>query len=292
MTTLIADGNNLVMRGIHAMARRGLGADGVATGPLLVVINSLSRHIREERPDKVVVCWDNGPSAFRLALYPEYKAHRSTVDPAMDEAKRNTFGLVKEFLSLAGVHHLDRPGFEADDLISYYVSRREPGERVVILSSDKDFLQLLDDDVEQVRLSAGGAPTDRWTRQRVIEEYGTEPQHLALAMALAGDVSDGVPGVRGYGMKTAIKRLSQAGWSLEQIKHESVRDNWDQVQTSLRLVDLREPHPDMVLPSLPPFEPTRPDSALFEALVAFLVRYELESVRGRVYAGGLWRESP
>lgn len=457
MSTLLVDGNNVAMRAVHAMGRSDLAADGVPTGPLMVAINSLSRHIREEAPDRAVVVWDRGPSEFRTALYPAYKANRPAVpDFAFDETKRSTFGLIREFLALCGIHQIDRPGYEADDLIAYYCSvapreeqvvilssdksetpilvspqdaervqtrtwqirsdgyvqngtsrggryvstmlhrfimglepgdprsvdhhdgnplnnrranlrvtthaqnqqnraetkdwgsssyrgvswsktrdkwiaygyldghqhhlgyfedeheagqvaldwrrenmpfadRQEPSPtKVVILSSDKDFLQLLDDGsstgraVEQVRLSSGGADTDRWTAARVVEEYGCQPTDLALAMALAGDTSDNVPGVPRFGMKTAIKHLAKAGWDLDKIEHPAVREHWGQVQTSLALVDLRTPPPGLDLPPLPPFETTGPTSVMYEDLLAFLARYRLDSVRTRLYAGDLW----
>jgi 5'-3' exonuclease len=273
------------------MARTSLSADGVNTGPLMVFINTLSRHVREEDPDRLVVCWDGGRSAFRVALYPEYKANRlQAPDPEFDERKRGTFALAREFLALSGIHQIDRPGFEADDLISWYVHHRPAGERAVILSSDKDFLQLLCDEVEQVRLSSGGADTDRWTVQRVREEHGCEPEHLALAMALAGDISDGVPGVPRFGMKTALKNLAKSGWSLDAVEHPAVREHWGQVQVALRLVDLRTPPEGLALPELPMFEPTDPSSAMYEGLLSFLTRYRLESVRQRLYVGGLWKE--
>lgn len=286
--TLLIDGNNAAMRGIHAMARSGLSADGVATGPLLAFINSLSRHVREERPDRVVVCWDAGPSEFRVALAPNYKAHRKQPDPAMDETKRTAFGLMKEFLSLAGVHQVERHGFEADDLIAYYVHHRPLGDSAVIVSGDKDFLQLVGPRVEQVRLSAGGAPTDRWTRQRIVDEYGCEPSHLALAMALAGDATDGVPGVPRFGMKTAIKTLAKFGWDLDAIDHPTVTEYKEQVATSLLLVDLRSPRRDLTLPPIPAWNPTRLGDLLFQDLVMWLVRYEMSTIKQKVYSDTLW----
>lgn len=291
MTTLIVDGNNVVMRAIHAMARSPLSADGVATGPLLVFINSISRHVREEQPDKVVVCWDSGPSEFRVALDPAYKAHRAQADPAFDEAKRTHFGLAKEFLALANIHQVERPGYEADDLIAWYWWATPREEKTVILSSDKDFLQLVDRSTEQVRLSAGGAPTDRWTLERVREEFGCEPDQLALAMALAGDASDGVPGVPRFGMKTAIKHLTKHEWDLDAaIEHPKVVEHRDQVEVALQLVDLRTPRPELVLPTVPVFSPTISGSVLYEGMMEYLVRYRMDSIKARVHTNTLWRD--
>jgi DNA polymerase-1 len=297
VSVLLLDANNLTMRGIHAMAKSTLSADGVPTGPLLVVINALSKHIREERPDRVVACWDAGPSRARQALFPAYKANRPQVSADFDHGKRTTFGLVKEFLALAGIHQVEREGYEADDLIAWYVGNRwqSPPKGIwgtaVVLSSDKDFLQLVGPGVEQVRFTSGGGPTDRWDLHRVEEEYGCLPEHLPLVMALAGDVSDGIPGVPRFGTKTAVKALVKADWVLEAVDHPGVREHWDQVQTSLQLVDLRTPLPELHLPALPMFAPTAPGSALFDSLVSFLTRYQLDSVRNRFYTGDLWKDS-
>lgn len=287
VTILIADGNNICMRSIHAMERSGLSVNGVPTGPLLVFINSVSRHIREEKPDRMVVCWDSGPSAFRMALDPNYKAHRKQFSVEAEESKHSSFSLAKEFLALANIHQVERPGFEADDLIAAYIASRA-GERSVILSSDKDFLQLIDHQVDQVRLSSGGAETDRWTEDRVREEYGCEPRHLALAMALAGDVSDGVPGVPGFGMKTAIKVLAKSGWDLAAVEHPKVSAHRDQVDLSLQLVDLLTPVIEM--PSVPEFDPTVPGSALYEQFIQFLTRYRMDSIKAKVFTNTLWKE--
>lgn len=289
---LLVDGNNLAMRSVHAMARSPLSADGVRTGPALVFVNALSKHVRGEQPERVVVCWDSGPSIFRTALYAGYKANRTPPSSGIDESKRTAFALIKEFLALANVHQVERAGYEADDLLAWYVGTRVPDERTVILSSDKDFLQLLAPDVQQIRLSSGGAPTDRWTVERVREEFGCEPEHLALAMALAGDETDGVPGVPRFGMKTALKHLARHGWSLDAIDHPAVQEHREQVEIALRLVDLRRPAEGLVLPSLPPFEPTRTDSALFGTLVSFLLRYQMDTIKSRIYSGELWKEQP
>lgn len=302
MTTLVADGNNMAMRAIHAMARSDLSADGVNTGPLHVFINSISRHVREEQPDRVVVCWDSGPSRYRMGLYPAYKGTRKDAPTEIEESKTSTFSLVKEFLAVAGIHQVERPGFEADDLIAYYVHQREPTEKAVILSSDKDFLQLLESDesewhgevevrrgsVEQVRLSAGGAATDRWTALRVIEEIGCRPAHLTAAMALAGDAGDNVPQVPGVGLKTAVKWLEKADWDLWSIGHPKMAEYRDQIQISYALVDLQSLPVGLVLPPIPDFEPTQPGSVMYEGLLSFLDRYRLTSTKERLLANTLW----
>ena len=295
MTVLLIDANNVAMRAVHAMARSGLSnSEGVATGPLLNFINTLSKHVREEQPRSVGVCWDGGRSSRRVMLHPEYKGHRLDAPDEVEEAKHSVFALAKEFCTLAGLFHVERPGMEADDLIAYYWRHRNPGERTVILSSDKDFLQLVGDRVEQVRLSSAGTPTDRWTVQRVRDEMGTDPDRLPHAMALAGDASDNVTGVPRFGMKTAIKTIGKyyplLNWWEETLRDPKVEPYADQARLNYDLVDLRETHDESLhLPALPSFTPTTPGSAMYEPLLSFLTKHQMKSVTSRFLDGSLWR---
>lgn len=310
MTVLLIDANNVAMRSLHAMAKSGLSSDdGVPTGPLLAFINALSKHIREEQPRSVGVCWDGGRSARRVAASPEYKAHRLAGPDEVEDNKHSVFSMAKEFCTLAGLYHVERPGMEADDLIAHYWRWRNPGEKTVLVSNDKDFLQLLEPRVEQVRLSSNNTPTDRWTRERVIEEMGCLPDHLPYAMALAGDASDNVFGIRGFGMKTAIKAVikgtqeqlervasgdltvDEAGhWFSRVLEQPKIAPHVDQVRLNYDLVDLRETHdPGLHLPALPLFTPTAPGSALYEPLLSFLTKYQMKSVTSRLVDGSLWK---
>jgi DNA polymerase I len=293
MTVLLVDANNVAMRSIHAMARSGLSAHGVSTGPLLAFVNTLSKHIREEQPDRVAVCWDGGRSEHRVALDEQYKAHRLSMDPQDEENKHSVFALAKEFCSLAGLHHVERPGVEADDLIAYHWRTHRPlDEKVVILSSDKDFLQLLiEGQVEQVRLSSSGTPTDRWTADRVRTEMGCDPKHLPYAMALAGDDADNVPGVPRFGMKTAVKTLAKYEFNLDTALRNDHRlvDHVDRVRLNLSLVDLRESVMGQHLPALPLFRPTAPGDVTYPLLLSFLTQHQMKSVQSRLYEQALWK---
>lgn len=275
------------------MARSGLSdADGVPTGPLLAFINTISKHIKEEQPRSVAVCWDGGRSERRVSASPEYKATRVDGPAEVEDVKHGVFALAKEFCTLAGLHHVEVRGYEADDLIALYWRQRNPGERAVIVSSDKDFLQLVDERVDQVRLSSAGTPTDRWTKQRVIEEYGCHPRSLTYALALAGDVSDNVIGIRGFGMKTAIKTLNkydEGDWQ-SVLADPKVAPFAEQVNLNLTLVDLRNMHDaNLRLPALPSWSPTAPGSVMYEHLLSFLTKHQMKGVTSRLIDGSLWR---
>lgn len=298
MTVLLVDANNLTMRGVHAMSRSNLSAEGIPTGPLLVVINALSRHIREEKPDKVVMCWDSGASVYRKGLYADYKANRGP--SSTDDVKEGTFALVKEFLALAGIHQVERPGYEADDIIAAYVHHyadnvyADPVEtKVVIASSDKDFLQLLGPGVEQIRFTDRDKDTERWYNQRVQDEYGCTPAHLLMAMALAGDTSDNIPGVPRFGLKTAVKVLDKHEWDWEDtLTDPKVIEHADRARLNLALIDLTIPHKELGLPALPQFRPTTASSINWSSLESFLLTYQMQSVLRRLYKGLLWEDAP
>lgn len=285
---MVVDGNNILMRAVKAMEHTGLSSHGVATGPLVSFINTLSHHAREERPDSLVVCWDSASSdRWRNSLQADYKGTRA--DSSGYDFKDSAFALAKEFCSLANIIQETRRTFEADDLIAARWRLRNTAGRFVILSNDKDFLQLLDPGVEQIRVSSGGAPTDRWDYDRVIEDVGVEPERIPLVMALTGDVSDNVIGVRGIGPVKAKKMLAASDWHLDSIDSPVVQESLERVKSNLGMVDLRNPPvaPE-VITITNGFKPTSFGSLFHNDFIAFLQRYELRSVLTRYLHGELW----
>jgi DNA polymerase-1 len=249
--------------------------------------------VRAEQPDSVVACWDGGRSEYRSGIFPDYKANRAE-RPADDPVR--PFGLVKEFLTLANFQHVERAGWEADDLIGRYCQlHREhrlgarDGE-VVIISSDHDLLQLVGGGVTQVKVSSR-PPDDRWDAERVVRDLGCTPELLPYSMALQGDPGDGVPGMRGIGPKKAVRLLEAASGQWGVLLDSLSPENRGLVELSHRLVDLREmPYETLGLRVTSPaaFRPTLPGDALFALLLDFLNRYQLRSVVERVTAGTLW----
>lgn len=294
MRIMLIDGNNLLMRAVFAAERVPLQADGVPTAALLIFINLLSRHIKEEEPTHVVLCWDGGRSAYRTQMYPAYKANRGP--SAANQDDNGPFSQAKEFLALAGIHYVERGGWEADDLIAAYwqnARRDYPDAEVVILSGDKDMLQLLDAQTTQVR-PVSAPPTDRWDAARVFGHYGVPAEHLSKAMALIGDTSDNIPGVRGIGPKKADKILLLANYDLDSAVASLTQDQQRLAQLSFLLVDLcamSYSQHGLVLVHPPAFRPTTFDGVLSSPLLRYLDRYLLESVKTRLAAQTLWRES-
>jgi len=280
---LLVDANNLFLRAWHATRHEAMTVGEESTASLVVFTNTLLRHIREEKPDRVAVCWDGGGSAYRSRLLPSYKANRfaGTSDRAKRERK-----LIKEFLSLAGVFHVERPGVEADDLIAKYWHDAE--EDVVLVSEDKDFLQLVGPNPQGHECVVLRSTGERWAPDDVYDKMDAFPLELPYVMALTGDVSDNVPGVPGIGPKKAVQLLREAGWWLGAIEHPDVRQMAPQVLLNHVLVNLRLPLPGLELPAPPPFTPTTRGSALYDGLLDFMERYRLKGLLARAVSGTLW----
>lgn len=291
---VVVDGNNLLYRAVKAMERSSLSVDGVPTGALLVFINSLSRHVREEQPDRLVVCWDGGRSQYRTAIYGGYKANRTSHDDVVDDPE-GPFALAKQFLTLANIHHVIHPGYEADDVIAAYWRNKEKDHRLIVISGDKDFFQLLDGWTELAR--PGGDDTDRWTANRVRTVLKCKPEDIPKVMALTGDSGDGVPGVPGFGHITACKALAAHNWSLDDLLMTSdakwakkIAGHHDDIVRNKLLVDLREPIPGLSVEPPPRFEPTDPGGMLWQPLLEFLLRFKLVTVQERLLHKILWHQ--
>jgi 5'-3' exonuclease len=298
VSTVLIDGDNLLVRAWKAAERPGRpvmrSSDGTATGALVIFINQLSCHLRAEEVDAAVVCWDSGPSEYRTAIYPAYKASRHVPTGDEEEAPERPHSLAKAFLTLAGIHQVERRGWEADDLIAAYLQRRSAALDYVIVSSDHDLLQLLGYGVTQVKVSSK-PPLDRWDATRVQVELGCQPFMIPYSMALQGDPGDDVPGLEGIGPKKAVKLLERErfDWAavLDAVEAERGPADRATVELAYRLVDLRErPYESLglVLAPPPPFRPTGPGDAAYGDLRAFLDRYELHTAARRLVAGELW----
>lgn len=289
MTALVVDGTNLLLRAVYATENRvRLSSHGVDTTALVVFVNMLSRLVRAERPDRLVICWDGGRSERRLALYPQYKASRKVLGEDFTSYRDTSASLLQEFLTLAAIPYITGPGIEADDLIAaFWHGHREDGEEVLIASADKDFLQLLDEGTTLLRPSAGNNVPERWNGNRVREEYGCEPADLPTVFALAGDQVDDIPGIPGYGVKTAVKRLKEADWNWEAIEDPRVRLRASQVTRNLALVDLRETESSYVAPL---FRPTDYGTPFWDMLLSFLDTYELAKIKKNLLFRTLWKD--
>lgn len=295
MTILLVDGNNILIRAVEATRRTAMNApDGTNTSALVAFTGTLSRYTRQIRPYKVLVLWDSTSGLmpnWRKSIYPPYKANRPS---GPDEYRRASRDMVTDFLRLAGIAQLGIMGHEADDLIgAYWRTLRMP---MTILSNDKDLLQLTGpnphgEQCNQIRISSSDTDTELWTPERVEEHYGCTPEQLPIAMSLAGDTSDNIPGVPRIAMKFAVKHLSAAGWDLDKVEHKGIQAHRDQIALYRQLVDLRVPMDsiDSTIPIPPPFMPTMPGSGQpWQQLYTFLSDYGMTRTIARLVSKQLW----
>lgn len=207
---LLIDGFNLVYRcffATPALAR----SDGFPTNALHGWVKSVWRLIDQERPDHTVVFFDLGGSQDRLALHPEYKAQRAEM-PAELALQIEPVKKVTRALGLAAV---EQDGVESDDLLaSCAVARAAMGDEVLIVSSDKDFAQIVGERIRILLPPPSAQPKLGWRlldAAGVKEKFGVAPERIVDYLALIGDSSDNIPGLSGVGPKTALKWIERHG---------------------------------------------------------------------------------
>ncbi len=204
---ILVDGNNLLFRSYFATAYQGVimrNSKGFPTNALYGFINMMNKIIKEEEPNYILVAFDKGKS-FRHNKYDFYKGGRN----ATPEELKEQFPKAKEILDAMGIKHFEIDNYEADDIIGT-VSRIVDEENqfiATIISSDKDLLQLISDEVDVKLLKTSGFV--RMDTQEFMNTYGVEPIKMIDLKALMGDASDNIPGVKGIGEKTAINLLTK-----------------------------------------------------------------------------------
>ncbi|MBS0633884.1 MAG: DNA polymerase I [Verrucomicrobia bacterium] len=199
----IIDASGFIYRAFFAI--QGLSSrQGEATGALYGYIRSYLRLIEQYNPAYVVAVFDApGGKDSRVAIYKEYKAHRKpTPNELIDQ-----IGLAQEYCTLAGVPTLAAPGVEADDTIgSVALWAKKMGLDVFICTGDKDMAQLVDDKIKIINLHKDNLLIDA---EKAKELYGVAPRQMRDYLAIVGDTSDNVPGISGFGPKSAIQLLEE-----------------------------------------------------------------------------------
>lgn len=207
---LLIDGFNLAYRCFFAIPEL-TRADGFPTNALHGWVKSIWKLEDQERPEAILVFFDLGEAKDRLALLPEYKAQRE----AMPEALVKQLPYVKLLTRAMGLVGIEQEGVESDDLLaSQAVALAKNGNEVLIVSSDKDFAQIVDDRVQILLPPPSANPKLGWrllNAAGVMEKFGVPPSQIADYLALVGDTSDNIPGLEGVGPKTASKWLQTYG---------------------------------------------------------------------------------
>ena len=231
---ILVDGNNLLFRSYFATAYSGnmmKNSKGFPTNGLYGLVNMLNKIIREEKPEYMLVAFDKGKT-FRHEKYLDYKGGRNETP---DDLKRQ-FSVAKKLVPLMGIKCFEIDNYEADDIIGTYskMALIDPEFETTIVSSDKDLLQLINEETEVKLLKQ--KDYIRMNEETFIDTYGIKPIRMIDLKGLMGDASDNIPGVKGIGEKTALKLLQ------EYDSLENVYDNIDNIKgaTKQKLIDGKE----------------------------------------------------
>ena len=283
----LIDASAYIFRAYHALPPLTRKSDGLPVGAVQGYCNMLWKLLREMKgeggPTHLAAIFDHSEKTFRNDLYPEYKAHR----PPAPEDLVPQFALVREATAAFGVHCVELPGYEADDLIATYACKaRDAGGETVIVSSDKDLMQLIGGGVVM-----WDPMKDRvLAEEAVMEKFGVTPDKMIDLQALIGDSVDNVPGAPGIGPKTAAQLLDEygdldtllarAGEIKQPKRRETLIERREQILLSRQLVRLTcdAPAPEPIAD----FAVRDPDSA---TLAAFLEKMEFRSLARRVGDG-------
>ncbi len=246
----LVDGSAYIFRAYHALPPLTRKSDGLPVGAVAGYCNMIWKLVQDARdtsvgvtPTHFAVIFDYSSKTFRNDIYPEYKANRE----APPEDLRPQFSLIRKATRAFNLPCIEAQGYEADDLIATYARiASNEGANVTIISSDKDLMQLVDENIDMYDTMKDR----RVGPEEVMEKFGVVPQKMIDLQALAGDSTDNIPGVPGIGPKTAALLLNEYG-DLEtlleragEIKQNKRRENLiefaDQARLSKKLVTLKQ----------------------------------------------------
>ena len=280
----LIDGSGYIFRAYHALPPLTRKSDGLPVGAVQGFCNMLYKLLKQmsadDKPTHIAVIFDKSSKSFRNEIYPAYKAQR----PPAPEDLVPQFGLIRQATEAFNVACIEQVNYEADDLIATYATQAAAaGATVRIVSSDKDLMQLVTDQVKLLDTMKDKAIG----RDEVIEKFGVPPEKVIEVQALAGDSVDNVPGVPGIGIKTGAELIEQYG-DLETLlarageikqpkRREKLIEFADQARISRQLVilktDVEVDHP------LEDFGVVEPEA---KQLIGFLKALEFNTLIRRV----------
>jgi len=277
----LIDGSGYIFRAYHALPPMKR-PDGTPVNAVYGFTSMVMKLIDESDADYLAVIFDTARKTFRSEIYSDYKANR----PPPPEDLIPQFPLIRDVVTAFGVPQAEMEGYEADDLIATYARQAaDSGHRVTIVSSDKDLMQLVDDNISMMDPMKG----TKISYAEVEKKFGVNPDRVIDIQSLAGDSTDNVPGVPGIGVKTAALLINEYGdldTLLEragEIKQTKRRENLiefaDLARTSRELVTLKQDVP--VTSPLESFVLEDPDP---DRLIAFLEQQGFKSILNRVKA--------
>ena len=287
----LLDGTALAYRSHFALARSGLTTrDGRPTGAVYGFTMTLRRILEQEAPEAIAVAMDPKGPTFRHATYSEYKATREKAPEEMIAQLDD----IREVVRAHGIVLFEVPGFEADDVLGTLTVQGEAaGWEVWIVTGDKDLMQLVGDHVRIYNIFKPHVDLLIEDADAVREKFGTTPDHVIDVLALMGDASDNVPGVKGIGEKGAIKLIDQFGSvqgvleHLDEVKgkaREHIERDREQLLMSLDLVTIR-----CEVPLDPGFESVGPAQLDDGRLVKLFRSLDFRGLAKKAAAGGVGR---
>lgn len=235
-TLLLIDGNAIVHRAFHAIPKTFQTSDGTPTNAVYGFLTMLYKVVTDFQPNYIIICFDTPKPTFRKQMYVNYQAKRAKM---VDELSVQ-FPLVKNVIEKAGIVHVEKEGYEADDLIGTLVARHKKKFRILILTGDKDLMQLVDDNVYIISPQVGVSSITLYDANKVKNKIGVAPKQIPDCKALMGDSSDNYSGAKGIGPKTACSLLDKFGTL------ENLLKNIDKVENE-RLKILIKEHEEHIL---------------------------------------------
>jgi DNA polymerase-1 len=233
---LIVDGHAMIHRAFHALPPL-TSANGTPTNAVYGFFNMLYKAIQDFKPTHLAVAFDTPVPTFRKELLIEYQASR----PELPDDLVIQFSIIKELLTADGISCLEKPGFEADDVIGTLATRFGSKDvEVLILTGDRDILQLVSPHIQVIMPKIGLSNVSVLDAEGVKEKMGVPPEQIPDLKALSGDSSDNYKGVKGLGPKTAIGLLEKFH------SIENLYEHVDEVE-KVRIRELLKEYKDTVI---------------------------------------------
>ncbi|MBR0518746.1 DNA polymerase I, partial [bacterium] len=280
---LLIDGHSLTYRAFYAMPNLS-SSNGLKTGALTGFLNMLLKFIDELKPEYLAFAFDLSRPTKRLELFPEYKANRQK----MPEDLEKQFEYIYELLDILKIPVISVEGYEADDCIGTIAKdASSKGIDVNIISSDRDLIQVISENINLLCPNNTGKTLIVHDIDYVQEKYGFSPKFIVDFKALAGDKSDGIPGAKGVGDKTAVKLISEFGTAedilanVDKIKGrvgKSIKESEDSIKLSKTLAKINFDLPikfDIESMAFSEFEDSK--------LLNFLKHFELKSIIKKLF---------
>ncbi|MCG2790462.1 MAG: DNA polymerase I [Actinomycetia bacterium] len=219
---ILIDGNNIAYRAFYALPDSISTSSGIITNAVLGFTNMLLKLIEEQHPDTILCAFDSKTPTFRHKIFDRYKINRKKMPTELS----SQFPLIKEVLDAFNIIYLEKDGLEADDILAGIVnSIKDEFNQIIIVTGDKDILQLVSGNIKVMAIKKGITDTVIFDRLKVEEKFGVKPENMKDLLALMGDSSDNIPGVPGIGPKTARLLVKKYGCLEEIYKNINKLDN-------------------------------------------------------------------